>query len=405
MDGTALLDALLTPEGSADPYPLYARARELGPVAPARDGILLVSSYRTARQLLRDPGFGVMDRTFREAADPEFLTHASHRMTSASLLELNPPDHGRIRSLLTAVFTARRVATLGQTVTAIVERLLDELAELAADGDPVDFMDAFAFRLPVAVICELLGVPQQDGFQFRQLASAASASMESAVRPDELRRADTAADELGDYFAELTARRRARPQDDLVSALVQVADADPGRLSAFELLSTLVLLLLAGFETTTGLLGTGIELALRHPGIAAGLRSGRITSAGFTDEVLRYDTPVQVAERVPLRDGMRVEGWPAARGSSVLLLLGGANRDPDRFERADVFDPTRRDNLPLSFGGGAHFCLGAQLARMEAQIAFPAVLARFPGLRADGVPVRRNRMVLRGYQTLLVTLG
>ncbi|MFD7989753.1 cytochrome P450, partial [Kitasatospora indigofera] len=211
-------------------------------------------------------------------------------------------------------------------------------------------------------------------------------------------------DELAGYFTELAAERRARPKDDLVSALVEVAAADAGRLSGQELLANLVLLLVAGFETTTNLLGNGLALLFEHPAAAAGLRDGTVTPAGLTDEVLRLDSPVQLTSRIALGPGLAVEGVETPPGSAVFVLIGAANRDPDRYERPEVFDPARTDSQPLSFGGGAHFCLGAQLAKLESAVAMPALLHRFPRLAPAGAPTRRDRLVLRGFETLPVTL-
>ncbi|MFF7631888.1 cytochrome P450 [Kitasatospora sp. NPDC008050] len=404
LDGTEIIDALLTPAGSADPYPLYARAHRLGPVSRVRDDMLLANGYRTVHQLLRDSAFGVTDARARHEFDPLFHEHSSRLLLSRSVLESNAPDHARMRSLIASVFTARRVAALAPAVRAAVDRLLTELAELGADGAPVDFMDTFAFRLPVGVICELLGVPERDRYRFRALAGALAAILEPMVSTEELATADAAADELIDYFGELAARRRAEPRPDLVSALVRVADGADGRLDDQELLANLLVLLVAGFETTTNLLGNGLALAFEHPWAADGLRSGRISSAGYVEEVLRYDSPVQLTTRLPLAEGLSVAGVPVPPAGGVFLLIGAANRDPARYDRPDLFDPTRQDSQALSFGGGPHYCLGAQLARLEATCALPALLNRFPRLALTGEPVRRSRLVLRGYQELAVAV-
>ncbi|GAB2716309.1 cytochrome P450 [Kitasatospora kifunensis] len=404
LDGTEIIDALLTPAGSANPYPIYARAHRLGPVSRIWDEMLLVPEYRTVHQLLRDSAFGVADAQARGGFDPTFHEHSARLLLSRSVLENNAPDHARMRSLIASVFTARRVAALAPAVRAAVDRLLTELADLGADGTAVDFMETFAFRLPVGVICELLGVPESDRFRFRDLGSALSVLLEPVISPQELATADAASDELVDYLGELADQRRAEPRGDLVSALVQVADGADGRLSDQELLANLLLLLVAGFETTTNLLGNGLALAFEHPWAADGLRSGRISSAGFVEEVLRYDSPVQLTNRLPLVEGLSVAGVPLSPTGGVLLLIGAANRDPARYDRPDLFDPTRQDSQALSFGGGPHYCLGAQLARLEATCALPALLSRFPRLAPAREPVRRSRLVLRGYQSLPVTV-
>ncbi|MFD5463814.1 cytochrome P450 [Kitasatospora sp. NPDC127059] len=404
MDGAAIIEQLMTTEGRTDPYPLYARAHELGPVAPAGDGMFVVSGYAAVNKVLRTPAFGVATADMMAGLAPEFAEHSSLALFGRSILQRNAPDQPRVRSLIASVFTARRVAALRPAVEAAVGRLLDEMAERGADGSPVDFMDAFAFRLPVGVICELLGVPERDRYRFRDLASDLTVALEIVQDLDELAGADRAADELSGYFTALIAERLARPQDDLVSDLARIAAADGERLSGAELLANLVLLLVAGFETTTNLLGNGLALLFRHPGVAAGLRSGAVTPAGFTDEVLRFDSPVQATARVALEEGLSVEGLPVPADSGLTLLIGAANHDPARYDRPGVFDPSRTDSQPLSFGGGTHFCLGSQLARLEGEVAVPALLDRFPRLAPGGVPTRRDRLVLRGYETLPVTV-
>ncbi|MEU4583718.1 cytochrome P450 [Kitasatospora aureofaciens] len=404
MDGAAIIEQLMTMEVRTDPYPLYARAHELGPVLPAGDGMFVVSGYAAVNKVLRTSAFGVATADMMAGLAPEFSEHSSLALFGRSILQRNAPDQPRVRSLIASVFTARRVAALRPAVEAAVGRLLDGMAEQGADGSPVDFMDAFAFRLPVGVICELLGVPERDRYRFRGLASDLTVALEIVQDLDDLDEADRAADELSGYFTELVAERLARPQDDLVSDLARIAADGGGRLSGQELLANLVLLLVAGFETTTNLLGNGLALLFRHPEAAAGLRSGTLSPAGFTDEVLRFDSPVQATGRVALAEGLSIEGLPVPADSGLTLLIGAANHDPARYERPGVFDPTRTDSQPLSFGGGTHFCLGSQLARMEAEVAVPALLDRFPRLARGGVPTRRDRLVLRGYETLPVTV-
>ncbi|MFI9158089.1 cytochrome P450 [Kitasatospora aureofaciens] len=404
MDGAAIIEQLMTTEVRTDPYPLYARAHELGPVLPAGDGMFVVSGYAAVNKVLRTSAFGVATADMMAGLAPEFGEHSSLALFGRSILQRNAPDQPRVRSLIASVFTARRVAALRPAVEAAVGRLLDGMAEQGADGSPVDFMDAFAFRLPVGVICELLGVPERDRYRFRGLASDLTVALEIVQDLDDLDEADRAADELSGYFTELVAERLARPQDDLVSDLARIAADGGGRLSGQELLANLVLLLVAGFETTTNLLGNGLALLFRHPEAVAGLRSGTLSPAGFTDEVLRFDSPVQATGRVALAEGLSIEGLPVPADSGLTLLIGAANHDPARYERPGVFDPTRTDSQPLSFGGGTHFCLGSQLARMEAEVAVPALLDRFPRLARGGVPTRRDRLVLRGYETLPVTV-
>lgn len=404
----AIVGALMTSEGRADPFPLYAKAHELGPVSVITGGPHLVCGYAAVNQVLRDPGFGPMERPLE---DPDRAVGGPPSM-GRSILWANPPDHGRMRSLISQVFTARRVTALRPAIEDAVDALLDELAEAGAGGRSVDFMERFAFPLPVTVICEMLGVPAADRHRFRSPAADLTEALElpalasSPSAPDADGPVGAAARELAGYFAHLIRERRAAPRGDLVSALVAARDADDGRLSDEELLANLILLLVAGFETTTGLLGNGLAILLDRPDVLTGLRSGAIDVTGFVEEVLRYDSPVQVTTRVARADGLTVGGLPIPKGGDVILLIGAANRDPARYPDPDRFDPARPDNRPLSFGAGPHICLGNGLARLEAAIAFPRLLARFPEISAipDAPRTRRDRLVLRGHETLPVRL-
>lgn len=416
-----LVERLLAPAGRADPYPLYAEAHRLGPVARIADTLYLVTGYQAVDQLLRDPGFGLYTMATGQGGDGPL------DLLNRSILRANPPDHPRMRSLIGKVFTRRRVAALAPQVERAVDDLLDGLA---AERGPVDFMDRFAFRLPVTVICALLGVEARDHARLRPLAADLTEVLE--LTGPTTPAAETAAKDLAGRFAGLVAARRAEPRDDLVSALVAVRDADDGRLSDAELLGNLILLLVAGFETTTSLLGSGLALLLDRPELLATLHAatsaaatapstgaatapstgaatepgtGDAAVAGFVEEVLRYESPVQVLTRTALVDGRSVADQPVPRGADLIALVGAANRDPARYPDPDVFDPSRADVRPLSFGAGAHVCLGNSLARLEATVAFTQLVRRFPAIRAAGDPVRRDRLVLRGLQSLPVRLG
>ncbi|GIH19027.1 cytochrome P450 [Rugosimonospora africana] len=385
----------MTPAGRTDPFPLYAAAHELGPVSVLADDSFVVCGYAAVNQVLREPGFGLATTT-----PPDSGTGAL-RLMNRSILRANPPDHGRMRSLISKVFTPRRVADLQPASEAAVDDLLRQLSD-AATGGTTDFMDRVAFPLPVTVIGELLGVPPGDRRRFRPLAADLTDALE--LSGDTSTSADAAARELAGYFAPLIGERRAAPGDDLVSALAR--DAGDGRLSDEELLANLILLLVAGFETTTNLLGNGLAILLNRPELTAAPRAGHIPIAGFIEEVLRYDSPVQAVNRRAHRDGLTVAGVSIPEGSDLIQLIGAANRDPARYNDPNRFDPTRTDIRPLSFGAGAHICVGNNLARLEAAVAFPKLLSRFPDLSAasDRIPIRRDRLVLRGYQTLPVQI-
>jgi cytochrome P450 len=402
MDVQEIFNALLAPDGTDDPYPLYAALHEHGPVIPAGGGMVLVPGYEVASAVLRDQSYLVPDAAYLDEINPGWRGHPS--LDADSLLTLNGEPHARIRSLLAKAFTRRRVAELEPAVVRLTDGLLDSLAGQGAGGSAVDFMQQFAFALPVTVICELIGVPADLRAEFRPLARALTLALEPLVDEAGLAAADEAAVKLAGMFAELIAERRARPCDDLLSAILAAGDGEPGRIGANELVQNLILLLVAGFETTTNLLGNGVRVVLDDPAAGAALRGGDVTPEAFVEEVLRYDSPVQFTEdRRPTRD-VEVGGLTVKAGEHLVVLTGAANRDPRRFLEPGRFWPERPDAGPLSFGGGAHFCLGAALARLEGVVAFPRVFSRFPDLALAGTPQRRFGIVLRGFEHLPVTL-
>jgi cytochrome P450 hydroxylase len=280
------------------------------------------------------------------------------------------------------------------------------LAEAGGRGETVDFIAEFASRLPIAVISALLGVPEHDQAWFRRIAADVTIALEGTTDLKALSVADAAMQDLGDYFVALIERRRPEPAEDVVSALMHSA-AEP--LSEQELVGNLMLLLTAGFETTSFLLGHCLWLAMRHRHYAARLRIEPEFAVGFVEETLRFETPVQATSRWAAT-GLTLLGHPVAAGTKVVLILGAANRDPRQFAEPGRFDPGRfgpnRGGVqPLSFGAGSHFCLGAPLSRMEAQIAMPRLLRRFPKLALAGAPSRRDTWVGRGLDGLPIVLG
>ncbi|WP_431943989.1 cytochrome P450 [Micromonospora marina] len=400
MDPADALALLMSPEGRLDPYPTYERLRAHGPVVQAGPVFYVVTGYAEADAILRDARFGVMDDALRDQFMPGWRESPAVLSISRSMLRTNPPDHSRMRRLAAGAFTPRRIAAMRDVVRAQADELVDGM--LAAEG-PVDFMAAFAYPLPVGVICALLGVPAADRPLFRRWATDLTGVLEPEITADELAVADRGAAELRSYFTELVAARRRAPADDLTTALVQAHDGGD-RLSGDELLANLIVLLVAGFETTTNLLGNGLVALLDHPRAAAALRDRPDLAPAYVDELLRYDSPVQLTSRMstaPSRYGdidLPPESW-------VIVLLGAANRDPRRYPDPARFDPWRAQSAPPSFGAGPHYCLGAALARLEAQVAFPLLLRRLPGLAVAGRPERRVRLTLRGHATLPVRAG
>ncbi len=402
MDATEILTALITPEGRADPYPLYEDLRELGEVVSIEGQELIVVGYDLINSVLRDPRFGVSDQASFEKSIPGWRNHPVLVQGADWILNLNAPRHSRIRSLIARAFTARRISGLEPAIAKMADELIDAMADRGSGGSPVEFMHDFAYLLPVTVICELIGIPESDREGFRPVAREVAGVFEFHG-VETLPPIDAAAVELLGYFTGLAASRRADPRDDLLSDLLAIADSGDGRLADAELLHNLTLLLVAGFETTTNLLGNGMHIILHDQQARAAASDGSVSPAAFVEEVLRFDSPVQLTSRI----GYQTElgGVEVTSGMGVTTLLGAGNRDPRRFSHPGVFDPGRADAGPLSFGGGAHFCIGAALARLEGSVSFPRLMRSFPDIAAAGEPVRRDTLVLRGFDQLPVTVA
>jgi cytochrome P450 len=401
MDPIEILTALGTPAGRADPYPHYAALHELGEAVRPGPGMVLVVGYDAINSVLRDPGFRATDEATWDQAFPGWQQQPVFVQGADWLLNTNGAKHARIRGLIARAFTARRVAGLEPAIAVMADDLLDAMADRGADGSVVEFMHDFAFLLPVTVICELLGIPDGDRESFRPIARDLAGIFE-LNDPECMPAINAAAVELLAYFTGLAAKRRAEPGDDLISDLLAISGTGDGRLTDAELLHNLTLLLVAGFETTTNLLGNGLQVILGQPEVGAAVRNGTAPVSAFVEEALRYDSPVQLTSRVGYETKV---GDVAVDGADeVLTVLGAGNRDPRRFAHPDTFDPLRADGGPLSFGGGAHFCIGAALARLEAAVAFPRLLQRFPAIAPAGAPVRRDTLLLRGFDALPVTV-
>jgi cytochrome P450 len=402
MDVIEVLAALNTPAGRADPYPLYARLHEIGEAVQAGPAHVLVVGYDAINSVLRDPGFQVCSETLFDKVLPSWRESPAFVQAADWLLNMNEPRHPRIRRLIARQFTARRIADMESTIAKTTDRLLDAMTEQGGDGAPVEFMHSFAHMLPVTVICELIGIPEADRAGFRPLARDLAGIFEISD-PEALPVINAAAAALVDYFTGLTARRRADPRDDLLTDLLAINDSDAGRLTSAELLHTLTMLLVAGFETSTHLLGNGLQIVLQDPQVGAAIREGSVPSPAFVEEVLRFEPPIQYTRRVGYDTS--VCGVPVSGETGLMIMLGAGNRDPRRFADPARFDPLRVDGGQLSFGGGAHFCIGAALARLEGAVAFPRLLNRFPDIVAAGEPTRPDRLFQRGFDTLPVTIN
>ncbi|MET0187824.1 MAG: cytochrome P450, partial [Pseudonocardia sediminis] len=400
------LATLFSPEHRADPYPAYRRWRENTPVAELAPGFLVLSSHEACSDVLRNPAFGHAE----PGSDvPGPLGGGRPRGGDTSLLDdqgrpvisflgLNPPDHTRLRRLVSKAFTARTVAGL----VPRVEEITTELLDAALDAGEVDLLGALAEPLPVRVISEMLGVPAEDHARFAAWSHAMARGTDPAflLSDETLAAVSTAREEYSEYFRDLAARRRADPGDDLLSALVGVSDAGD-TLTENELLVTCILLLTAGHETTVNLIGNGTLALLRHPEQLAALRDDPDVAEPAVEELLRYDSPVQLTVRQALED-TTIGDVPAARGTVALILVGAANRDPGAHSDPDRLDVTRPPSRHLAFGQGIHFCLGAPLARAEGRTALRELARRAPDLRAAGDPVWKENITLRGLASLPV---
>jgi pimeloyl-[acyl-carrier protein] synthase len=391
------------PEFRADPYPFYRALRASNPVyfSPALRGWIL-TRYADIAAVLHDPRFSVnrqQSKVFQRLRLLESLPPDLSVAVTRNLLMLDPPDHTRLRRLVNKAFTPRRVETLRPRIQLIVDELLDALE----DRPEIDLIHDFAYPLPVIVIAEMLGVPAADRTRFKRWSDELVALLDPLQAENGLRAVHQAFSELCVYFREIFAARRRQPQDDLVSALVAVEEQGDA-LNEPELLSLCMLLLGAGNETTTNLIANAVLALLRHPDERRRLLGDASLMGTAIEEFLRFDSPIQVTDRVATQD-CQIDGRHIRKGELVGLVLGAANRDPQQFANPDRLDVGRQDNDHLAFGRGTHFCLGAALARAEAEIALPALLHRFP--RFDGAlqpPGWKRSLVLRGPTALALRL-
>ncbi|WP_020576451.1 cytochrome P450 family protein [Actinopolymorpha alba] len=387
-----------------DPEAVYARLRKEGPVhkvvLPHGWETWIVTGYDEARAALADPRLHKNGRTLEQYMDPEVLgdgTDVFAEALRAHMLSSDPPDHTRLRKLVNKAFTSRRVEALRPRIETISDDLLDAMAARA--GEPVDLLDTFAFPLPMTVICELLGVPAGERDDFR----AWSTTVVSDAADEEVRVASYA---MAGYLSQLLAAKRESPGDDLLTALIQSRDADD-RLDEQELISMTFLLLLAGHETTVNLIGNGMLALLRNPEQRAAVRADASLVPGAVEEFLRYNGPVNLATMRFTTEPVALGDVEIPAGEFVLVALGSANHDPERFPDAGQLDVSRPAGGHLAFGHGIHYCLGAPLARLEGEIAFTRLLARFPELRLAAEPdelVWRNSSLIRGLERLPVHL-
>lgn len=390
----------LDPTFHADPYPTYARLRAEDPVHETAAGAFVVSRYDDCVSILTDerassdPSYSDAVRIAREGGSRR--TDEALGRTPPFLLK-DPPDHTRLRGLVSKAFTPRVVEGHRPRIQALVDKLLDGVAETGG----AELIAEVAYPLPVIVICELLGVPPEDHATFKQWSGdlARAQDPESILPPEAIEARKNAGNSFAQYFRDLVATRRKQPGDDLLSALIAVEEAGD-TLTEDELVSNCIFLLAAGHETTVNLIGNGTLALIQHPEQVQRLRAEGSLVRSAIEEMLRYDAPVQVAGRIA-REDIEVGERVIPGGRQIAVLLASANRDAERFAEPDRLDITRRDNHHLSFGNGIHYCLGAPLARVEGEVYFQALVERFAriSLATETLDYKPN-IVNRGLQAL-----
>lgn len=414
MAQTSIWQQILDYSHRADPYPLYAELRKT-PVVRAEDGSYVVSTYREIVALLHDPRLSSDMRNL-----PELGAHAPAQAPEEGLpglppnfIQIDPPEHDRIRRLLTRNFgpphRPGRVDSMIPDLAGIVTSLIDDFTGKDGSGTTrVDIVDDFAYPFPVTVICQLLGVPREDEPRFQALSDAVikNADPTTGGIAERRRRTAKALTDLGQYFTQFLDARHGQPGDDLLSGLI-AGDGPDAPTPREQVLSNAALLLVAGHETTVNLITNGMLTLLRHPEVLDRMRRGDEAdlAARVVEELLRYEPPVQLLSNRNALDDIEVAGTVIPKGSPVTLVLAAGSRDPDLLPHPDRFDPNRGYNEHLGFGGGIHYCFGAPLARPETQIALTELARRLknPRLVADPPPFRPNP-VLRGPRHLLVEI-
>jgi cytochrome P450 len=406
------LSVAMTPEFRDDPYPFFQLLREHEPVHKTAFGVYLLTRHADAAAAVRDPRLSSDERNselyeaFQRSRDDRLTSPGvfGDEMGQAVMLFLDPPDHTRIRGLVSKAFTPRVVERLRARSQELVDGLLDAV-EARGDGR-MDLITDLAYPLPVVIICELLGVPAADHVTFQQWSRELAGSIDpSPLRtPEQEARIGAAAEAFVEYFSDLIARRRTTPREDLLSALIAAEEAGD-RLSEPELLATAMFLLIAGHETTVNLVGNGALALLRNHDEFDRLRDDPFLDRNAVEELLRFDSPVMITQRITL-DEYEIGGVTIPARQQIVPLLGAANRDPEAFPEPDRLDLGRDAAARhLAFGGGHHFCLGAALARLEGQVAIGTLVRRFPDLTLAGDPVRRETFTLRGLEHLPVETG
>ncbi len=396
----------LDPNFHIDPYAVYARLRAEQPIHESPIGAWVLSRYADCAAILKDHRSSSDARNsdiFKNAVEQGQIDPEQQALSNTQpFLFLDPPDHTRLRGLVSKAFTPKVVEGLRPRIQELVDELLDAVA---AKGS-MEIIEDLAYPLPVVVICEMLGVPAEDHETFKGWSREAARSLdpEEILPPEVQERRRQAMESFADYFRALIEKRRKDLKDDLISALIQAEEAGD-KLTEEELLSTCMLLLVAGHETTVNLIGNGALALLRHPDQLQMLRDDPSLAPRAVEELLRYDPPVQMTGRTALEE-IQIGGATIRKGQQAIILLAAANRDPEQFADPDRLDITRKDNRHLAFSFGTHFCLGAPLARLEGEIALGTLVRRFQGLKLQTeAPEYKENITLRGLASLPVAFS
>lgn len=384
-----------------DPYPVYRSIRENSPVIYVDYlNAYLVSRYEDAKKILSNVNFLKHPVNYESSLKAKNMLLSENNvkypeMAEQSILTLNPPDHTRLRSLVTRAFTPRIVESLRPFVRSITERLIDKNS-----GELFDVISSIAAPVPAYVIAKMMGVPDRDRDKFKQLSDDLILSLDPSKGLDARMKSVKANYELGAYFNRLIELKTKEPEDDLISSLIKIKDAD-GRISNPELISLCVLVLSAGHETTTNLIGNGFYTLLHHRDQMEILRNDKKVLKNGIEEMLRYESPVQLTSRIVPED-TNISGVDIKKGSRLITLIGSANRDPDANDDPDAFKVERTNVKHISFSEGIHFCLGAPLARMEAEIVFDLLLERFSEAKIADEPKWKDNITMRGLESLVI---
>jgi pimeloyl-[acyl-carrier protein] synthase len=404
MSPTATISDPLNPETQEfvnNPYPVFDRLRNDAPVWwSAKSKYWIVSRYTEARAILRDLDYEKGFHRFKQGpaiADLFPQVRAIKKAASSWMLQMDPPDHTRIRSLVNKAFTPKIVSEMHPDIESIANSLLDDVQK---KGE-MDVMQDFAFPLPVMVISDMLGVPRSDRDKFKHWSDGLVGALNPRREFIKVTRAGSAVEELNQYLTPLVEERRKNPKNDLISLLVQ-AEEEGNKLTREEVLSNCILLLVAGHETTVNLIGNSVLSLLHHPEQLDLLKKQPELTESAVEEVLRFESPVQTVRRVA-GDDLELAGNKLKKEDFIMIFLGSANRDPEHFENADKFDITRKENKHLAFSEGIHYCLGASLARTEGRVAIQHLFNRLPNLKLASDKIEfKMPFALRGPRVLPV---